>query len=123
MSEDVFILEKRHKTVLIDGRKFIMREMSAEALRAYTKNLYSASRDLKARLAEKTDIESAMLEASETELLLLMDLLKEPVEADKPADEAFLRGLSFSQRQGIFKLQDDLNDMEGLLKKTASLLT
>lgn len=123
MSEDTFILEKRRKTVVIDGRKFIMREMGAEALRSYTKNLYSVGRELKARVAEKRDIEEAMQEASEAELHLLMELLKEPADADKPADEAFLRGLSHSQREAVFKLQDELNDMEGLLKKTASLLS
>lgn len=122
MSEDIFILEKRHKTVAIDGRKFIMREMGAEALRSYVKALIAANRELKARLTETRDVGSAMQEASETEILLLMDLLKEPAEDSQPADEAFLWGLSFSQREAIFKLQDDLNDMEALLKKTASLL-
>ncbi|MBQ7567296.1 hypothetical protein IJT17_00645 [bacterium] len=122
MSEDTFILEKRHKVVAIDGRKFVMREMGAEELRNYSKALLEASRSLKASLADKQDLESAMMEASETEIRLLLKLLKEPVDAARPADKAFLSDLSYSQRQAIFKVQDDLNDMENLLKKMASLL-
>ncbi len=124
MSEDNFILEKRHRTVQLDGRKFVMREMSAEALHDYTQTLLKAGQDLKAQLKADSgvDLTQAMTEAAETELLILMDLLKEPADGGQPADEAFLRGLSSSQRQGIFTLQDELNDLQNLLKKTAALL-
>jgi len=124
MSEDCFILEKRRRTIQLDGRKFVMREMSAEALRAYTQTLLKAGQELKDQLKTDSgvDLVQVLKEAAETELLILMDLLKEPADGGQPADEAFLRGLSASQRQGIFTLQDELNDMQNLLKKTASLL-
>ena len=126
MSEDTLILEKRSRTVRLGDRSFIMREMGADEYRRYTKALIEAGKDAKDRLSGSDrsleTIDAALKVAAETELLLLMDLLKEPTDQSKPADEAFLRGLSYSQRIGIFSLQDDLNGTKDLLKNLASLL-
>ena len=123
--EDVFILDKRKRTVRIEDREFVMREMGAEAYRDYTKNLIEAGKEAKARLSNRDymiTFDAALQVASDTEMILLMELLKEPVDSTKPADEAFLRTLSYSQRGGVFKLQDELNGTAELLKNLVSLL-
>lgn len=121
--EDMFILEKRHRTVRIDGRGFVIREMSAEALREYIKAIQEADRAVKAAIAAESGsitMDSAISIATDGELLLLMDVLAEPL--DEPADEAFCRSLSYSQRVAIFKIQNELNDTGELLKNLTSLL-
>lgn len=123
--EDMFILEKRHRTVRIDGRGFVIREMSAEALREYIKAIQEADQAVKAAIAAESGsitMDSAISIATDGELLLLMDVLKEPLNPDEPADEAFCRSLSYSQRVELFKIQNELNDTGELLKNLTSLL-
>lgn len=123
--EDLFILEKRKRTVRVDGREFVMREMSAEALRDYIKAIQEANQAVKNALAaEKGSItmDNAISIATDGELLLLMDVLKEPVNPAAPADEEFCRNLSYTQRVSIFKLQNELNDTGNLLKNLSGLL-
>ena len=124
--EDTFILEKRKRIVKLDDEhSFVMREMGAEAVRSYSHAVIDAGQKAKASLVtDKANLtlEEALRAVTDAELSLLMDLLKEPVDETKPATEEFCRGLSYSQRVGLFKLQNELNGMDELLKNLAGLL-
>lgn len=118
---ETFILEKKERTVQIEGRKFILREMGAERFRNYTLKLVEISKAIK-DIASRRSVDTKNSENAKAEEELLSIILSEPIDPDKPADSNFLQSLSFSQRLGLFKIQDELNGTEELLKKIQNLL-
>lgn len=122
--EDTFILEKRQRVIRLDDREFTMREMGAADFRSYTNKLVEMHKGVKAcaQMSSDGDISALLRDASNMECALLQMVLSEPLDESKPADEDFIAGLSFSQRQAIFKAQDELNNTAELLKNLTSLL-
>ncbi len=122
---DDLILEKRSRTIDLDGRRFVLREMGAEMQRRYLDSLMAAGREIRARARGESvsgDAQVALAAEADLGMAIIMDILREPVDPALPADSAFIAGLSYRQCQDLFRIQDELNGTQELLKNLQSLL-
>lgn len=119
-----FLLEREYREVEVAGRIFRLTEMSGSDLRRYIDLQLKPSEQAVEELVQagESNLEQAVDRMTAASDPLYLFLLREPADGGAPADADLVAGLTFRQRRQLVALQDEVNDMEGLVGNAVNLL-